>query len=54
MNNNLTAIYNPEKRRLTVFKDNKPVVGFVGDIALRIYRRIVFNNNKSRIQNGNI
>lgn len=51
--NNITAIYNPAKRKLKIFKDNKLVGGFGGDIALRMYRRIVFNNIK-KIRDGKV
>lgn len=54
MNNNITVVYNPEKRRLTLFKEDKPVGGFVGNIALRMYRQIVDNNKKAKITDGNI
>ncbi len=52
--NQITAVYSPKTKQLKVFKDGKPIGGFRGNIALSMYRRIVFNNTKARIQNGNI
>ena len=53
-NSNITVVYSQEKRRLTIFQDGKPVGGFVGDIAIIMFRRIAFNNAKISIENGNL
>ena len=49
--NKIEITFNRKKSRLTIFKDNKPVLGYAGPIAHRIYNRLI--QNQTNI-NGNI
>ncbi len=53
MSKQLTAVFDREKSRLTIYKDNKPVGGFVGKIAHKVHDRIVANQITTN-NNGDI
>lgn len=54
MDKQFEVVFNEEKKRLTILLNGKPVGGFVGDIAIRTYKKIAFNNAKIELQDGNV
>ncbi len=52
MNNNIEVVFNQKKKSLTIKKNGKVIGGFVGEIALRVYEKITFNNAKIDEKNG--
>lgn len=53
-NKGIALSYNHEKRKLSVFKDGKPVGGFCGNIATEMMRKIAYNNAKVEVRDGNV
>lgn len=49
---NIEMVFNRKEKRLNFFQDGKPVGGFVGEIAIEMYRKIAFRNAKIEIKDG--
>lgn len=52
MKNNIEVVFNQKKKSLTIKKNGKVIGGFVGEIALRVYKKITFHNAKIDKKNG--
>ena len=48
------VVFNEDKKQLTILNDGKPVGGFLGDIAITMYKKIAFKNAKIEEKDGNI
>jgi hypothetical protein len=54
MDKQFDVILKQEEKRLTILEDGKPVGGFKGDIAIRMYKKIAYNNAKIEVKDGNV